>query len=147
MKLGLFFVLVAVTALGCVPLAESTGEITYACTSRNGRGLCTHYEERETTMDQWLRAASDERAREEAYKKGEPFFPSEMPGETPDHYVQRMDEERRRLDAYRNGDAFFPDHQAGESREDYLKRVDEDRRRGDSYRKGEPVVPSMGSGR
>jgi hypothetical protein len=112
MKAGLF-VLAAATGFGCFPLAESTGEVTYACTSRNAHGLCTHYEEREAVMPQWLREASEEEAREEAYKKGEPFFPSEMPGETPDHYLERVNEERRRLDAYRKGDSFTPSMGAG----------------------------------
>ena len=146
MKLGLL-VLAAVTMLGCASFGRSSGTTTSVCTSRNVRGWCTHTEEREADEARWFRETSDERAREEAYKKGEPFFPSDIPGETSEHHVQRMDEERRRQDAYRKGEAFFPDNAPGESSEHYLKRMGEDQRRGDAYRKGDPFMPSVNEGR
>lgn len=147
MKLGLLFLAPAVIPLGCVPFGESSGDTTPVCTSRNARGGCTHYEERESDMAQWLRAASDEQAREEAYRKGEPFFPSHVPGETLEHYGARLDEEHRRLDAYRNDEPFFPDNRAGESPHQYLRRLEEDRQRGDAYRKGESYTPAIRLGR
>jgi hypothetical protein len=109
--------------------------------------VCTHYEDRESDMARWLRDASDEQAREEAYRKGEPFVPSRARGEALDHYGERMDEEHRRLDAYRKGEAFFPDNRAGESPHQYLQRLDEDRKRGEAYRKGESYTPPIGLGR
>jgi hypothetical protein len=144
MKLAL---LLLVAPLGCVPVGESSGDTTPVCTSRSARGLCTRYEERESDMAQWLRAATDERAREEAYRKGEPFFPSQQPGEGLEHYGERLDEEHRRLDSYRRGEAFFPDNRPGESPHQYLQRLDEDRKRGEAYRKGEPYTPPIRLGR
>ena len=146
MKLGLLF-LAATTSLGCLPLGEATGETTTVCTIRNAHGLCTQYEPRETDVARWLRVSSEEPAREEAYRKGEPFFPAAIPGESSDDYGRRMDEERRRLDAYRRGDVFFPDHRAGESPQRYLERAEEDRRRGEAYRKGQTFSPAIGPGR
>jgi hypothetical protein len=146
MKLGLLLV-VGVTALGCVPLAESSGDTMPVCTSRNARGWCTQYEQHETDMARWLRETTDERARAEAYRKGEPFFPSHAPGEALEHYGERLDEEHRRLDAYRKGEAFFPDNRAGESPHQYLERLEEDRKRQEAYRKGEPFTPPIHLGR
>jgi hypothetical protein len=147
MKLGLLVLAAAVIPAGCVPLGESTGDTVPVCTSRNARGWCTHHEERESDMAQWLRAASDERAREEAYRKGELFFPSHVPGETLEHYGERLDEDRRRLDAYRKDEAFFPDNRAGESPHQYLQRLEEDRRRGEAYRKGGSYTPPIRLGK
>jgi hypothetical protein len=144
MKLAL---LLLVAPLGCLPVGESNGDTTPACTSRNGRGLCTHYEERESEMTRWLREATDERAREAAFRKAEPFFPSQEPGEGLTHYGERLDEEHRRLDAYRQGEAFFPDNRPGESPHEYLQRLEEDRKREEAYRKGEPYTPPIQLGR
>jgi hypothetical protein len=148
MKLGLLFLgAAAVLATGCVPLGEPGGDVVPVCTSRNARGACTHYEDRESNMAQWLRAASDEQAREEAYRKDEPFLPSRVPGETMEHYGERVDEEHRRLDAYHKGEAFFPDNRAGESPHQYLQRLEEDRQRAEAYRKGQPYTPPIRLGR
>ena len=148
MKLGLLFLgAAAVLATGCVPIGESNGDAIPVCTSRNAHGGCTHCEDRETEMAQWLRAASDEQAREEAYHKGEPFMPSQQPGETLEHYGERVDEEHRRLDAYRKGEAFFPDNRAGESPHQYLQRLEEDRQRAEAYKKGQSYTPPIRLGR
>jgi len=145
MKLGLL--LLAAVTLGCVPLDPASGDTVPVCTSRNARGWCTHHEERETDMARWLRETTDEQAREEAYRKGEPFFPSHVPGETLERYGERMDEERRFQEASRKGEAFFPDNRAGESPHQYLQRLEEDRKREEAYQKGERYTPPIRLGR
>ena len=136
----------AASFVGCMeylaPLGAPSPEGTErVCAARSARGVCTEWTEHETPGARWLRDTTDERAREEAYRKGEPFFPQALPGESAEKQVQRMDEERRRQEAYRKGEPFFPDHRANESAGSYVHRMDEERRRQDAYRKNEPFFP------
>ncbi|HEY3820797.1 MAG TPA: hypothetical protein VGL81_26720 [Polyangiaceae bacterium] len=111
MRLGLLVVACLGTSLGCTELLTSLGDgastaasgTEKVCTVRNAKGLCTEWGERETTEARWLRETTDERDREEAYRKGEPFFPQSVPGESTEKHLGRMDEERRRQEAYRKG--------------------------------------------
>jgi hypothetical protein len=123
------------------PLAGPNVATETVCTARNARGQCTGWAQRETNESRWLRETTDERKREEAYRKGEPFFPQEVAGESAEERVRRMDEERRRQDAYRKGEPFFPDHEANEPVETYVRRMQEEQRRENAYRKNEPFFP------
>jgi hypothetical protein len=115
------------------------------CESRNARGLCTHWARHETTDARWLRETTDEREREEAYRKGERFLPADVPGESAEEGVRRMVEEQRRQEAYEKGEPFFPDHRPGETTGQYVRRMDEERRRQEAYRKNEPFFPEAPS--
>jgi hypothetical protein len=119
---------------------------TRLCAARDARGACTEWQQHETVEARWLRETNDERQRQQAYRSGEPFFPSDVPGESADERVRRMDEERRRQEAFGKGEPFFPDHRPGESSEGYVRRMDEERRRQEAYRKNEPFFPDT-SGR
>ena len=48
------------------------------------------------------------RRRQDAYGKGDAFFPDHQAGESSEHYLNRMGEDQRRGDAYRKGDPFMP---------------------------------------
>jgi hypothetical protein len=142
------FLLAAVlgSSTGCTELLYETPTAPppgteRACESRNARGLCTHWEPHETTDARWVRETTEEREREEAYRKGEPFLPSDVPGESAEQSVARIVEEHRRQEAYQKGEPFFPEHRPGETSMQYVNRMDEERRRQEAYRKNEPFFP------
>jgi hypothetical protein len=149
--LGLLGVAALGTSLGCAELLDLDGRAAKpvdpaaptetACAARSARGVCTEWVPHETPGERWLRETMDESAREEAYRKGEPFLPRARPGDTAEEDVRRMREEHRREEAFRRGEPFFPDHQAGETGEGYLQRMNEERRRQEAYRKGQAFVP------